>query len=186
MSLDAYADQPAYDVTHLPALSYAEARDLTSDLREHLAISGALLLEAYERQAWRTLGYATWADYVKRELASALSSVQRRLDHARLIKALTQMGVSPQAIPSVPLRWAGDALHHMPSIEAASEPLDELESILTGLRAQRLEALSTDEMNAAMTRLQPSIERAAERVGLTPTAFFERAVISATQIVGVD
>jgi len=167
-------------------ISFADARDLTADLREHLAISGALLLEAYERQAYRALGYATWGEYVKRELASALSSVQRRLDHTRLIRALVQMGVPPETIPPVPLVMANEVLRGITRIEAADEPVDEVLAIVEAIRARSLPAVTPDEIERVLVKMQPTIERAAERVGLSPTAWLERVVKASASVVGCD
>ena len=169
----------------LQPMSYADARDLTADLREHLAISGALLLEAYERQAYRALGYATWSDYVKRELTSALSSVQRRLDHTRLVRALCSMGVAPTAVPNVPLVMANEVLRRLPDA-TEPEPIDAVLAIVESIRARTLPAVTTDEIERVLVRHQATIERAAARVGMAPTAWLERALIGAAQVVGCD
>jgi len=175
------------DMVVLQPMSWADARDLTATLREHLAISGALLLEAYERQAWRAMGYGSWREYVNRELAVALTSVQRRLDHTRLVRALIQMGVTPDEIPSVPLASAGRALQALPIISEADQPIEALVGVLTAIRERRDEsAATTDQIDHTLHRLLGSIERAALRVGLTPEAFLERAIVAATQVVGCD
>ena len=167
-------------------ISYADARDLTADLREHLAISGALLLEAYERQAWRALGYATWSDYVKRELTSAMSSIQRRLDHTRLMRALETLGVPPERVPTVPLVMANEVLRSVDRIEAATEPVDEVMAIVQAIRQRSMPAVTNDEIERVFMRMQPLIERAAQRVGLDPMAWLERAVTASAQVVGCD
>lgn len=70
------------------ALSPTEARALTNRIRESAEQLNSLLLEAYEREAWRALGYGSWREYAMEELSISQSRAYQLLDHARVAAAL--------------------------------------------------------------------------------------------------
>lgn len=66
----------------------ADAVALTQRIKDAAESIWSLLLEAHERQAWRVLGYATWADYVKCEFDMSRSRSYHLLDQARVIREI--------------------------------------------------------------------------------------------------
>lgn len=61
----------------LTTMTAAEARQLTSEIRNALAVADDKLVKAWEARAWAALDYGSWGEYVEKELP-----------HLRLLKAL--------------------------------------------------------------------------------------------------
>src|SRR4051812_48707090 len=73
-------------------LAEDEARELTEiirrnidDLRRTDEQVWRLLMVAYEREAWRALGYGSWREYATREYGLSQSYAYKLLDKARVI-----------------------------------------------------------------------------------------------------
>lgn len=60
-----------------------EARTLTNRIRETHELFTILVYEAHDRGAWRALGYASWRDYVDKELAASQSRAYQLVDQGR-------------------------------------------------------------------------------------------------------
>ena len=69
-------------------LSEAEARDLTDRIRSTAEDLWSLLLEAHDRQAWKALGYGTWAEYVQTEFSMSRVHAHRLMDQGRVIREI--------------------------------------------------------------------------------------------------
>lgn len=69
-------------------LTRVEARALTDEIRFTTEKLYALLLRAYEGQAWVALGYDSWRDYAMSEFQMSQSQAYRLLDQARVIEAI--------------------------------------------------------------------------------------------------
>lgn len=74
--------------TKLPSLSAEEARDLTARINSTAGDLCLLLVEAHDRQAWRSLGYDSWRSYATSELTISQSKAYRVLDVGRVTQAL--------------------------------------------------------------------------------------------------
>lgn len=83
------------------SMSTSEARAITDQIKEHTDAVWKLLVVAHEGQAWKPLGYSTWADYVAGEFSMSRAYSYRVLDQARVIRAIEE-AVSPKGdIPAV-------------------------------------------------------------------------------------
>lgn len=79
------------DIT-IVLMTEAEARQLVNDIKADIAAVGHKLLELYEREGWRALGYANWRECVMTEFEFQKSHVYRLLDFARLERNLSPIG----------------------------------------------------------------------------------------------
>lgn len=73
-------------------LSPSSARHLTDLIVAESALFSDLLLRAWDGRAHDALGYTTWDAYVDAELGMERSTVYRRLNHARVNRALSPIG----------------------------------------------------------------------------------------------
>ena len=72
----------------VPGLTFAEARKLTNEVRDHMEAMWTKLLTLYEGQAHTRLGYDSWAVYFEQEFGESKSQGYRMLDAARIMKTL--------------------------------------------------------------------------------------------------
>lgn len=75
-------------VTAIVLLNESEARKLTERIKTAADDLWRLLYEAHERQAWKPLGYGTWAVYVEAEFDMKRRHSYRLLEHAEKMLAL--------------------------------------------------------------------------------------------------
>jgi hypothetical protein len=75
-------------------LSQEAARALTEKIRATATELCRLLLEAWERKAWKPLGYSSWSAYVNAELDISRQHSYRLLDQGRVVRAI-EGAVSP-------------------------------------------------------------------------------------------
>lgn len=76
-------------VTRAP-MTATEARELTNRINQTAGKLWRLLLESYEREAWRALGYASWREYATAEFTISKSRAYQILDQGRVIAAITE------------------------------------------------------------------------------------------------
>lgn len=75
-----------------------EARSVVRRINHHLASARDLLLDLYQREGWRVLGYDSWEECVKEEFGKSRSYLYRQLAAGRLEKALSlPVGGSPES-----------------------------------------------------------------------------------------
>jgi len=60
-----------------PMMSRDEARRCVERITRHLDEARALLLELYEREGWRALGYASWRQYAVAEFSESQATLYR-------------------------------------------------------------------------------------------------------------
>ena len=65
-------------------MSRDEARQCVVRIAHHLEEARALLLELYEREGWRALGYDSWRACVTAEFAESQATLYRQLTAARI------------------------------------------------------------------------------------------------------
>lgn len=85
-------DRRSLPVTHFSnaPMTHEEARQLTNRIKEKAEELWALVLEAYERKAYRALGYTAWADYLDAELGMRPGGAQNLITKARLVRELRE------------------------------------------------------------------------------------------------
>lgn len=76
-----------HEVSAAP-LTPEEARDLTERINRTAGDLWRLLLESYEREAWRALGYESWRAYATGEFSMSQSRAYQLLSHGELVNAL--------------------------------------------------------------------------------------------------
>lgn len=75
-----------------------EARSVVRRINHHLSSARDLLLDLYQREGWRALGYGSWEECVKEEFGKSRSYLYRQLAAGRLEKALSlPVGDSPES-----------------------------------------------------------------------------------------
>lgn len=80
-------------VTSGPIMMTAEeAKQATDRVKEGLENVRALLLDIYEREGWRALGYESFVAYAETEFSASKSQAYRLLDAARLDAILSPIG----------------------------------------------------------------------------------------------
>ncbi|MEZ5237450.1 MAG: hypothetical protein R2716_00275 [Microthrixaceae bacterium] len=72
----------------------AEAREHTDKINLAVGIAGDLVIEAWERCIWTTLGYSSWEDYCSAEIRYQLTGESK----AALMIGLRNAGASYRAI----------------------------------------------------------------------------------------
>lgn len=105
------------------ALSPAEARDLTNRIRSTAEGLASLLQEAYKREAWRALGYASWRDYATTELDILQSYAYRLLDQAKVIAAIQDAAGGFLPMGEISEREAGGTVLVLHSVSELVEEL---------------------------------------------------------------
>jgi hypothetical protein len=78
-------------------LSEREARELTREIADTLAVAWDKVVEAYQRRVWEPLGYGSWDSYCRAELGSTrlrLPSEERE----EAVRSLRSAGLSTRAI----------------------------------------------------------------------------------------
>src|SRR5712691_4040443 len=73
----------------LPQMSRDEARQCVARIAHHLEEARALLLELYEREGWRALGYDSWRACVTAEFAESQATLYRQLTAARIERTIS-------------------------------------------------------------------------------------------------
>lgn len=86
-------------LAHADQCSESTARALTDQLRQSLAISWELLVEAYQRRAWAALGYESWDAYTDAELGETRLRLPRE-QRREVVQSMTEAGMSVRAIGS--------------------------------------------------------------------------------------
>ena len=79
--------------------SYAEARDLTDEIRADLSAVWDKIIRAWRIKAWKALGHKSWDDYCATEFRSSGLALPRE-DRPEVVRSLRSAGLSPKAIES--------------------------------------------------------------------------------------
>jgi site-specific DNA-methyltransferase (adenine-specific) len=69
-------------------MALAEARTCVGEINRHLESARVQLLELYEREGWRALGYGSWRECVMAEFHRSQSALYRALEAARVEQEL--------------------------------------------------------------------------------------------------
>jgi hypothetical protein len=103
-------------------LSAAEARRLTGQIRDALAVADDLLARAYAGRAWEVLGHRSWAAYCAAELPE-LRHLRMRAD-ARLARtaALVALGASTSEVQAATGASRGQAHADMKRLTEPAPP----------------------------------------------------------------
>ncbi|MBN7758954.1 hypothetical protein JYP46_19170 [Nitratireductor aquimarinus] len=71
-------------------LTKQEAKEITDRIRDSIEKTYELVLRAYERKAWKALGYKTWEAYVQTEFDMSRRRSYQLLDQGRVIRAIEE------------------------------------------------------------------------------------------------
>lgn len=83
----------------LPPMTQGEARACIEAIIGHLRTARARILELYEREGWKALGYLSWRECVSAEFGQSQSYLYRQLAAAfveRVISPMGEIGVMPE------------------------------------------------------------------------------------------
>jgi hypothetical protein len=78
-------------ITIVAPMTEIEARELIEEIKIGISTVGQKLLELYEREGWRALGYSTWRDCVMTEF-DFQQAIYRLLDFAWVERNLSPIG----------------------------------------------------------------------------------------------
>jgi hypothetical protein len=90
-------DQLAAPVVELGPLSEQEARELTRQIAQTLAVAWDKIVEAYQRRVWEPLGYDSWDSYCRAELGSTRLRLPAE-EREQAVRSLRSAGLSTRAI----------------------------------------------------------------------------------------
>ncbi len=79
-------------------LTEKQARALTEKIRNTAGQLPDLMLQAYEQEAWTSLGYETWTTYVEGEFGMSYSNSWRIVRQGRVQRQLTEVAGSPVVV----------------------------------------------------------------------------------------
>lgn len=82
----------------VPALSYADAAELTARIGQALGHAESLIVEAFVGRAWQAMGYSSWDEWVDAHFGSSPLMTVARLDRPVVVQALSTAGMSTRAI----------------------------------------------------------------------------------------
>jgi site-specific DNA-methyltransferase (adenine-specific) len=107
----------------------SEARECVEAINRHMDGARRLLLDLYEREGWRALGYASWRECVVAEFHQSQAYLYYQLDAARIerqISTIVETGDAPQlpefhlrqiaALPATDRREVMLAIAHSPDL----------------------------------------------------------------------
>jgi phage N-6-adenine-methyltransferase len=84
-------------------LNWQEAQELVEQINEHFNSARALILELYEGEGWKALGYASWRECVSDEFEQSQAHLYRQLTAAKIEREISPIGEIGQ-IPESQLR----------------------------------------------------------------------------------
>lgn len=103
-------------------LSKSEAKSLTDKIRKSVDGLWALLLEAYERKAWKALEYKTWESYVKAEFDMSRRRSYQLVDQGRVIRAIKEVtGENVQHVAQISARDVDAVKDELPTVTTEIE-----------------------------------------------------------------
>lgn len=82
-------------MTSVVLLGEAQARKLTDRIKQALDNLAPLIAEAHDSEAWRALGYKSWAEYVEREFDFSNQQSYHLIDQGRAMAALSEAAGYP-------------------------------------------------------------------------------------------
>lgn len=101
-------------------MGVAEARALTDEIRASANRLWMLVAVAYERKAWRALGYDSWKGYVTEELAISESRSYQLVDTGKVMLAIAEAtGADPAELDPVPARTVAKVKDRIPALRKA-------------------------------------------------------------------
>jgi hypothetical protein len=106
----------------ITTMTEQEARQCVQDIRAGLVNVGRKLLDLYERDGWRVLGYTSWRECAQAEFGYRQSHTYRLLEAATIERNISPIG-EIQAIPESQLRPL-TALEPAQQIEAWQRAID--------------------------------------------------------------
>src|SRR5262245_26130997 len=103
------ADAPRVLETHdtvftpIVLMTTDEARTIVNRIKARLDEARRDLLDLYEREGWRALGYATWRDCAAAEFGQSTATLYRQLEAAEIerdVRSFSQLEKNEQPIPT--------------------------------------------------------------------------------------
>jgi hypothetical protein len=130
-----------------------EARLLTDEIKRDAEVLWDKIVTVYTQRAWAALGYATWDEYVIRELGSTRLRLPRE-ERTEIVTSLRHAGLSMRAIASATGLGRGTVQREIEAGEENStpEPVDaEAESTVPNGTPEPIDAEIVDEPVATVT-----------------------------------
>lgn len=101
-------------------LSRGEAAQLTDAIRASANRLWILVTVAFERKAWKALGYESWDDYVDAELPIGRSRSYQLVDTGKVMLAIAEAaGVEPETLDPMPARTVAAVKGSLPALRRA-------------------------------------------------------------------
>lgn len=127
-------------------LSFEEARNLTSTIRNAAQMLWVLIKRAHQGRAWHALGYGSWEKYVKAEFDMSRSRAYQILDQAQVIteiEAVVPDGTTVVLSEAAARDLKGMLNEVLPEIQEKTEGLtpDAAEEVLNNILLEQRAAL---------------------------------------------
>jgi hypothetical protein len=97
--------EPVTEAPVVVMMTEDEAKDAVNRINQHVGRIRSLLLDMYERQGWRALGYKSWRACVAAEFDQSQSYLYRQLDAAKSERDISPIG---ERLPESHLRKLSD------------------------------------------------------------------------------
>jgi hypothetical protein len=104
MSADLVSVNGTVDSFAVQSITESDARSLVDRIRSHINDARALVLELYEKEGWKALGYKNWTECTEREFPVSSRHVFRLLDAAQTERNITDQLTSKRPIAESVLR----------------------------------------------------------------------------------
>lgn len=127
-------------------LSFEEARNLTSTIRNAAQMLWVLIKRAHQGKAWHALGYGSWEKYVRAEFDMSRSRAYQILDQAQVIteiEAVVPDGTTVVLSEAAARDLKGVLNEVLPEIQEKTEGLtpDAAEEVLNSILSEQRAAL---------------------------------------------
>lgn len=119
----------------LGPLSVWEARELTREIAETLAVAWDKVVEAYRRRVWEPLGYGSWDSYCRAELGSTRLRLPAE-EREEAVRSLRSAGLSSRAIAAATGTSKGTVHRAATAPVGALAHVNELPARVTGLNGK--------------------------------------------------
>ena len=153
-------------MTAVVVLGKTEARALTEEIRTATEDLAVKLKQAHEQEAWRALGYRSWAAYIDGEFDFSRSRSYRLLSAAKQTQQLAESVGAPVRVREGTLRPVGGSIEVVAQQARANRK--------SGMSPQR----AVDVAIAAVKQALPLKQKRAKR-GIPDKASIIRGVIAA-------
>lgn len=139
-------------------MSEREARACVEVIRSGLEDIRRAVLDLYERQGWRALGYANWRECVVTEFGQSESYIYRLADAARVDRAVSPIGETSIHVPE------SQARELAPLVKSNPEQAREVWRDVTEEAEETGQPVTAAKVREAVQRMTPKADTEPEQI----------------------